>query len=155
MTEPKNENEISEMFPYLIVRGATAAIEFYKRAFGAEEMARLAEPSGRIGHAQIKLGSAVVMLADEFPEKGIFSPLAYGGTGSALHLHVANVDEMTKQAAAAGAKILQEPKDQFYGERSSKLLDPYGHQWMLGSHIEDVSLDEMQQRYSAILSKTG
>ncbi len=146
------ENAIDEMFPYLIVRDAPAAIEFYKRVFGAEETMRLSEPSGRIGHAQIKLGATTVMLADEQPERDVLSPLAYGGTGSFLHLHVANVDEMTKRAADAGAKIIAEPKTQFYGERTAKLQDPFGHQWLLGQHMEDVLPDEMQRRYTALMS---
>ena len=154
MAEQDHKSEIQELFPYLIVRDAKSAIEFYRQAFGAEEMFRLAEPSGRIGHAQLKLGSAVVMLADEFPERGIQSPLAFGGTGSFLHLHVADVDEMTNCAIAAGAKVLVEPKTQFYGERTSKVLDPYGHVWMLGAHVETVSTDEMQRRYTALLSKS-
>jgi PhnB protein len=143
---------VQQLFPYLIVRDASAAIEFYKRIFGAEEVMRLAEPSGRIGHAELKLGTAMVMIAEEFPERGVLSPLAYGGAGSFLHLHVANVDDMTARAAEAGAKILAEPKTQFYGERSSKIQDPFGHVWMLGQHIEEVSPDEMQSRYTKLLS---
>ena len=153
MSEEKTVSAVQELFPYLIVRDAKAAIEFYQRAFGAEEMFRLAEPSGRIGHAQLKLGTAVIMLADEYPERGIQSPLAFGGTGSFLHLHVGDVDEVTSRAVAAGAKILVEPKTQFYGERTSKIVDPFGHVWMLGSHVETVSTDEMQHRYTALLSK--
>lgn len=146
------EEKIQQLFPYLIVRNTPAAIEFYKQVFGAEEVMRLAEPNGRIGHAELKLGAAMVMLAEEFPERGILSPLSYGGSGSFLHLHVANVDEMTQAAANAGAKILAEPKTQFYGERSSKIQDPFGHIWMLGQHIEEVSPEEMQRRYSQLLS---
>ncbi len=152
MTQQPTTNAISELFPYLVIRDAPAAIEFYKRVFGAEETLRLAEPSGRIGHAQLKMGAATVMLCDEYPERNVMSPLAYGGTGSFLHLHVDNVDEMTQLAADAGAKILAEPKTQFYGERSSKLQDPFGHQWMLGQHIEDVPPDEMQRRYTKLFS---
>jgi PhnB protein len=155
VSDQKSENVIKEMFPYLIVRDAAAAIEFYKRVFGSEEVMRLAEPSGRIGHAELKLGAAMIMLADEFPEYGILSPLAYGGTGSMLHLHVDNVDEMTDRARQAGGKIVSEPKDQFYGERSSKFVDPFGHQWMLGQHIEAVSPEEMQARYTELLTKTA
>jgi PhnB protein len=147
-----SENKIQQMFPYLIVKNVPAAIEFYKHVFGAEENMRLTEPGGRIGHAEIKLGAAMVMLAEEFPERGILSPVSYGGSGSFLHLHVANVDEMTHAAASAGAKILAEPKTQFYGERSSKIQDPFGHIWMLGQHIEEVSPEEMQRRYSQLLS---
>jgi PhnB protein len=150
-----NENKIGELFPYLIVRNAPAAVEFYKHVFGAEEVMRLAEPSGRLGHVELKLGKAMVMLAEEFPERGIQSPLAFGGVGSMLHLHVDNVDEMTARAEQAGAKILSPPKTQFYGERSSKLIDPFGHQWMLGQHIEAVSPEEMQARYTELLKKSG
>lgn len=145
-------NTIQQVFPYLIVRDAAAAIEFYKRIFGAEEGMRLAEPSGRIGHAELKLGAAMIMIAEEHPDRGVLSPLAYGGTGSFLHLHVDNVDTMTQLAAEAGAKILAEPKTQFYGERSSKIQDPFGHVWMLGQHVEEVSPDEMQRRYTKLLS---
>ena len=146
-------NEIQQVFPYLIVRDCPAAIEFYKRIFAAEEVMRLAEPRGRIGHAELKLGAAMIMLAEEHPDRGVLSPLAYGGTGTMLHLHVANVDEMTDRAAAAGAKILAEPKTQFYGERSAKIQDPFGHIWMLGQHVEDVSPEEMQRRYNELLSQ--
>ena len=143
-------NQIREVFPYLRVRNAVAAIEFYKLAFGAVEEFRLAEPSGRIGHAQLKFGTYTVMLSDEYPEYGIQGPEAFGGTGSSVHLHVDDVDALTKQAVGAGAKLIMEPADQFYGERSSKVLDPFGHEWLLGSHIEDVSPAEMQQRFDAM-----
>ena len=142
---------IHEIFPYLRVRNANAAIEFYKKAFGAEEKFRLSEPSGRIGHAELKFGSFTVMLSDEYPEHGIQSPAAFGGTGSSVHLHVEDVDAMTKQAVDAGAKVIMEPKDMFYGERIAKLLDPFGHDWMLGTHIEDVSPEETQRRFNALL----
>src|SRR6476619_7218995 len=136
-------NTIQQVFPYLIVRDAPTAIEFYKRVFGAEETMRLAEPSGRIGHAELKLGNAMIMIAEEHPDRGVLSPLVYGGTGSFLHLHVDNVDTMTQLAAEAGAKILAEPKTQFYGARSSKIQDPSGHVWILGQHVEEISPEEM------------
>lgn len=144
------DNTIREVFPYLRVRDANAAIKFYTKAFGAKEQFRLAEPSGRVGHAQLEFGSFTVMLSDEYPEYGIQGPEAFGGTGSSVHLHVDDVDAMTKQAVDAGAKIIMEPKDQFYGERSSKVLDPFGHEWLLGSHIEDVTPEEMQRRFTAM-----
>ncbi|HEX4413734.1 MAG TPA: VOC family protein [Lacipirellulaceae bacterium] len=147
------EEKIQQLFPYLIVRNTPAAIEFYKLVFGAEEAMRLEEPGGRIGHAELKLGAAMIMLAEEFPERGILSPLSLGGSSTFLHLHVANVDEMTQTAANAGAKILAEPTTQFYGERSAKIQDPFGHVWMLGQHVEDVSPEEMQRRYMALLSQ--
>ena len=141
---------IHQIFPYLRVRDADAAIDFYKEAFGAEELFRLTEPSGRIGHAQLRFGDAVVMLSDEYPEMGIQGPQAFAGTGSAIHLHVEDVDAMTTNAAEAGATVVMEPKDQFYGERSSRLIDPFGHEWMLGSPIESVSPEEMQRRFTAM-----
>jgi uncharacterized glyoxalase superfamily protein PhnB len=152
MTKQQAEIVIEEVFPYLIVRDAASAIDFYNRVFGAQETMRLAEPSGRIGHAELKLGPTIVMIADEFPEYGILAPPASGGTGSYLHLHVDNVDELTARAVEAGAKIVMEPTTQFYGERSSKVLDPFGHLWLLGQHVEDVSPEEMQRRYTAMCS---
>jgi len=147
-----SDTTIHEVFPYLRMRDAAAAIEFYKNAFGAEEEFRLSEPSGRIGHAQLKFGSYTVMLSDEYPEYGIQGPEAFGGTGSSIHLHVEDVDVVTKQAVDAGAKLIMEPKDQFYGERSSKVLDPFGHEWLLGSHIEDVTPEEMQRRFNEMMN---
>ena len=146
-----NTMSIINIFPYLRVRNAAKAIEFYKAAFGAEEEFRLSEPSGRIGHAQLKFGSFTVMISDEYPEYGIKGPEAYGGTGSSVHLHVKDVDAVTKQAVAAGATLTMEPSNQFYGERSAKVVDPFGHEWLLGSHIEDVTPEEMQKRYNVML----
>ncbi len=143
-------NQILEAFPYLRVRDANAAIDFYKKAFGAVEEFPLSEPGGRIGHAQLKFGTFTVMLSDEYPEYDIQGPEAFGGTGSSVHLHVDDVDMMTDQAVEAGATLIMEPKDQFYGERASKVVDPFGHEWLLGSHIEDVSHEEMQRRFSAM-----
>ena len=146
-----SDNAINQVYPYLRVRNADAAINFYQTAFGAKEKFRLSEPSGRIGHAELQFGSFVVMVSDEFPEYGVQGPEAFGGTGSSVHLHVDDVDAMTQQAVDAGAKLLMEPKDQFYGERASKVLDPFGHEWLLGSHIEDVTPEEMQRRWDAML----
>jgi PhnB protein len=146
---PKAGSSIEEVFPYLCVRGAAAAIDFYTQAFGVEETFRLTDPSGRIGHAQLKFGPATVMLSDEYPDHGIQSPLAFGGSGTTIHLHVENVDVMAKNAAEAGATILLEPTDQPHGERQCRLRDPFGHQWLLGHQIENVSHDEMQRRYDA------
>lgn len=146
-------NTIKEVFPYLRVRDANAAIDFYRKAFGAEEDFRLTEPSGRVGHAELKFGSFTVMLSDEYPEYGIQGPEAFGGTGSSVHLHVEDVDALTEQAVSAGAKLIMEPKDQFYGERAAKVLDPFGHEWLLGSHIEDVSREEMQRRFDEMMGQ--
>ena len=111
---------------------------------------RLAEPSGRIGHAEIKIGPTILMLADEYPEYGIQGPQALGGTTVAIHLHVDNVDALMSQAVEAGATVVRELKDQFYGERSGSVRDPFGHEWLLGQHIETVTPEEMQRRYSAM-----
>ena len=130
-------SSIREVYLYLCVRGAAAAIEFYRRAFGAEEIFRLTEPEGqRIGHAELKLGPATLMLADEYPEYGILSPLAFGGTGTTIHLHVDDVDALAKRAVKEGATIVMEPADQAHGERQCRLRDPFGHEWLLGHEIE-------------------
>lgn len=142
---------IHEVFPYLRVSDANGAIEFYKKAFGATELFRLTEPNGRIGHAELKLGTHTIMLSDEYPEYGIYSPQKFEGTGSGIHLHVSDVDAWTTQAQAAGAEVLMPPTDMFYGERTAKLRDPFGHEWLLGSRIEDVSPEEMQRRYTELL----
>jgi uncharacterized glyoxalase superfamily protein PhnB len=145
--------QIHEAFPYLRSRDGNAAIEFYKRAFGAVEQFRLTEPNGRVGHAELKFGSATVMVSDEYPEHGIHGPNESVPTGSAIHLHVDNVDILTKQAVEAGATVLVEPQDQFYGERTARLRDPFGHEWLLGHQIEDVAREEMQRRFAAMFQK--
>ena len=146
---------IKELFPYLHVRGAAQAIEFYTRAFGARETLRLTEPSGRIGHAELDFGGMTLMLADEFPEYGIRGPQAIGGTSITIHLHVDDADAMIRHAVEVGATIEQEPRDQFYGERSGCVRDPFGHRWNVGHHIEEVSPGEMQRRYTALLEGAG
>ena len=146
-------DQIREVFPYLRVKNCSEAIEFYKQAFGAEEKFRLAEPSGRVGHAELKFGSFVVMLSDEYPEYGIHGPEKFGGSGSAVHLHVEDVDAMTSQADSAGAAVTMQPTDMFYGERVAKVSDPYGHEWMLGSHIEDVSEEETQRKFNEMMNQ--
>ena len=146
---------IKELFPYLHVQDAARAIEFYTRAFGARETLRLTEPSSRIGHAELDFGGMTLMLADEFPEYGIRGPQAIGGTSITIHLHVDDADAVIRRAAEAGATIEQEPRDQFYGERSGCLRDPFGHRWNVGHHIEEVSSDEMQRRYTALLEGAG
>ena len=146
-------SEIHEVYPYLRVHSAAEAIEFYARAFGATEVFRLTEPSGRIGHAEIKVGPATLMLSDEYPENGIKGPRTLGGTSFSIHLHVTNVDEAFERAVRAGASVARPLKDQFYGERSGTVRDPFGHEWLLGQHIESVSTDEMQRRYTELLKK--
>ncbi len=140
--------KIHEMYPYLHVRGAAKAIEFYKDVFGATEKFRLNEPgSDRIGHAELEFGGATLMLADEFPECGIRGPESVGETTVTIHLHVDDADAVVARAAAAGATIEREPKDEFYGERSGVVRDPFGHRWNIGHSIETVTPDEMQRRY--------
>lgn len=145
--------KIQNLFAYLCVSDAAAAITFYQRAFGAKEKFRLAEPSGRIGHAELTFGAMTVMLSDEFPECGIRSASTIGATAVTLHLHVDDADAMIAQVVHAGAVLEREPKDQFYGERSGAVRDPFGHRWLIGHPIEEVSPDEMQRRYTKILSK--
>jgi|SRR5436853_6589212 len=142
---------VHELFPYLHVNGAAKAIDFYVAAFGAREKFRLAEPSGRIGHAELDIGGTTLMLADEFPEYGIKGPHTIGGTAVTIHLHVDDADEVIRRAVAAGAQVESEPKDQFYGERSGRICDPFGHRWNIGHSIEDVTAEEMQRRYTAMM----
>ena len=141
---------ITDVDPYLHVRGAAQAIDFYKRVFEAEELFRLTDPAGRIGHAEIRIGGKVLMIADEHPEYGVKGPETLGGTSIALHLRVDNVDALVALAVEAGAIVLREVEDQFYGERSGTLRDPFGHEWMLGQEIEKVSPEEMQRRFDAM-----
>lgn len=134
--------------PYLIVRNAAHALEFYAKAFGATVGLRLEEPgTGRIGHAEIDIDGARLMLADEFPELGLAGPETRGGTTVTLALSVDDVDALTGRAADAGARILAGPKDEFYGERNARIEDPFGHVWNVSMVIEAVSAEEMQRRY--------
>jgi PhnB protein len=142
--------------PYLIVTGAASAIEFYKHAFGAKEVMRIPHPDGRVGHAELQMGDSRVMLADEFPEMGARSPMSLGGTPVHILLYVNDVDAVTSRAVAAGAKMLRPVKDQFYGDRTGTLSDPFGHQWTVATHKEDVSPEEMKKRAAAAaVSQTG
>ena len=127
---------VREVYPYLIVRGAEAAIQFYRKVFGAEEILRVPdEARGRIGHAELRLGPATIMLADEYPELGILSPAAFGGTGQVLHLHVDDVDSLADRAVGAGATMVREPTDYDHGERQCRVRDPFGHEWLLGHEL--------------------
>jgi PhnB protein len=132
--------------PYLSVKGAAEAIEFYKNAFGATETMRISQPDGRIGHAEIKIGEAAIMMADEFPEIGFLSPHTLGGSPVMLCLEVEDVNTFFARAAEAGGKVLQPLEDKFYGERAGKIEDPFGHAWSFSTKIEDVSPEEMQRR---------
>jgi PhnB protein len=135
--------------PYLCIKGAAAAIEFYKKAFGATERMRMPQPDGRIGHAELEIGDSVVMLADEFPDMGWRSPKSVGGSPVTIHLYVEDVDKVAGAAVAAGAKELMPVKDQFYGDRAGKFEDPYGHIWYISTHKEDLSPQEIQKRAKA------
>jgi PhnB protein len=139
--------------PYLYIKGAADAIEFYKKAFGAVELFRMDGPGGTIGHAEIKIGDSPIMLADEFPDMGAVSPTTLGGAGVSILLYVEDVDAMAAQAVAAGAKVLQPVENKFYGDRMGSLQDPFGHQWHLGTHIEDVSPEEMGRRHEEFMKQ--
>lgn len=135
--------------PYLIIDGASAAIDFYKKAFGATELFRMPDESGkRIRHAELKIGDSPIMLADEFPEMGYRNPKALGGTPVSLMLYVEDVDKVIPRAVSNGAKIVQPIKDQFYGDRSGTIHDPFGHVWTVATHIKDVSSEELMAQMS-------
>jgi len=141
--------------PYLIIKGASEAIDFYKKAFGATELFRMPAPEGKIGHAEIKIGDSPIMLADEFPEMGYKSPQTLGGSPVSLMIYVADVDTVFKQAIAAGGKEQRPVKDQFYGDRSGTLEDPFGHVWHVATHKEDVSPEEMERRMKTHTAASG
>lgn len=136
--------------PYLIIKDAASALEFYKEAFGAVELFRMADPtSGKVGHAEIKIGTSPIMVADEHPEMGYRGVQTYGGSPISIMLYVEDVDALFAQAVTAGAKVEKEVKDQFYGDRSGTVIDPFGFQWHISTHKEDVSMEEMQKRMAA------
>lgn len=142
---------VHQLFAYLRVADAPKAIDFYRDAFGAKEKFRLTEPGGRVGHAELELGGTTLMLSDEYPELGIRGPKSLGGTSLSIHLHVDDADATIRRAVAAGAAIVREPQDQFYGERSGTVRDPFGHEWNIGHEIEKVAPAEMQRRYDELL----
>ena len=135
--------------PYLIVKDAARAIEFYKKAFGATELMRMPEPGGKIGHAEIKIGDSPIMLADEVPGMGFRSPESLGGSPISILLYVEDVDVVFSEALAAGAKVQRPVADQFYGDRTGGVTDPFGHVWYIATHKEDVSPEEMKKRAAA------
>jgi PhnB protein len=132
--------------PYLAIRGAAAALEFYKRAFGATEIMRMPGPKGGIGHAEIRIGDSRIMLADEYPEIQFLSPASRGGTTVSIHLYVRDVDAVVARAVAAGAKLTRPVADQFYGDRTGSLEDPFGHAWHVATHKEDLSMAVLRKR---------
>ena len=146
------EQTIHDVYAYLRVHDTKAAIDFYARAFGAKELFRLVEPSGKVGHAELKLGPVTIMLSDEYPEIGIRGPRSIGGTSVSIHIHASDVDRLFEQAVAAGATGVRPLQNQFYGERSGTVRDPFGHEWLLGGHIEDMTVEEMQRRYTALFT---
>jgi PhnB protein len=139
--------------PYLAIKNAVKALEFYKTAFGATETYRLMMPDGRLGHAEIRLGDSVIMLSDEFPEHGGTAPETLGGSPVSMHLYVEDVDAFFTTALAVGAKERRPVMDQFYGDRSGQLEDPFGHLWWVATHKEDVAPEEMQKRVQAMFAK--
>lgn len=141
--------------PYLCIDGAVAAIEFYKRAFGAEELFRLPTPDGRIGHAELRIGDTPVMLADACDEGPLRAPPAGGGASVGLHLYVDDVDAVFQRAVAAGARVVRSLQDQFYGDRNGTVTDPWGHVWFLASHKEDLLPAEIEKRAAALFGGKG
>ena len=135
--------------PYLMVRDAARAITFYRNAFGAEEVMRLDGPNGKVAHAEVKIGDSHVMLADEMPDEEFVGPQTLGGAGVSLMLYVDDADATFAQAIAAGATVRRPVADQFYGDRVGTLVDPFGHVWSIGTHREDVSVDEVRRRMAS------
>lgn len=132
--------------PYLCVNDAAGAIEFYKKVFGARELMRLTEPSGKVGHAELDIGGRILQLADEYPELGVKSPLSIGGSPVTLTLYVDDVDKVAKELVASGGKEVRAVADQFYGDRGGKFSDPFGHVWWLATHVEDLSPEQLKER---------
>ena len=139
--------------PYLIVQDAARAIEFYKKAFGASEVLRMPTPEGKVADAEIQIGDSRVMMADESPQCGARSPSSYGGTPVSMCLYVKDCDAVLAKAMELGAKSLRAVQDQFYGDRSGTIVDPFGHQWTIATHQEDVSDEEMRKRAAAMFGK--
>jgi uncharacterized glyoxalase superfamily protein PhnB len=139
----------TKITPYLCVNDGNAAIEYYKQAFGANELMRVTDDGGRVGHADLSINGAALMLSDEHPEIDVLSPTTLGNAGLSLHIHVDDVDAVFARAVAAGGQAEREPQDQVYGERSGIVRDPFGHRWFIATPIEDVPFDEMRDRFAA------
>lgn len=141
--------------PYLIVKDGARAIEFYKKNLGATEEMRMDAPGGKIGHAELRFGDSIVMLADECPEMNALGPQNTGASPVTIHLYVDDADAVVKRAVAAGAKLSHPVENKFYGDRSGGIIDPFGHRWSIATHIEDVPPEEMQQRAAQAMAKMG
>jgi PhnB protein len=141
--------------PYLIVKGAAEAIAFYKLAFGATELFRMANPDGKVGHAEIRIGDSVIMLADEHPDMGYRSPRSLGGSAVSIMLYMEDVDGVFARALKAGARAQREVANQFYGDRNGTLEDPFGHVWTIATHVEDVPAEEIERRVAAMKSSAS
>jgi len=141
--------------PYLFIKGAASAIDYYKNVFGAKERMRMPGPNNQVMHAELQIGDSTIMLADENPQIGARSPLTLGGPTSSLHVYVESVDTTVQKAVEAGAKLLRPVKDQFYGDRSGTIIDPSGHMWSIATHVEDVSPEEMQARAAKAQSQSA
>ena len=139
--------------PFLTVRNAERAIEFYKQAFGAQERGVAKGPDGKVMHAEVKIGDSVIMLSDEFPEFGSLSPQSVGGSPMGLHIYIENVDAAFDRAVKAGAQVEMPVADQFWGDRYGKLKDPFGHKWSIATHVKDMSADEMKRSMDDAMSK--
>ena len=145
----------SAVTPYLTISGAAEAIEFYKKAFGAEESLRLNAPDGHVAHAEIRIGGSVVMLHDESPQVPARSPTTLGDSTSSIMLYVRDVDAAVKRAVDAGATLTMEVANQFYGDRAGNIKDPFGHKWNIATHVEDVSAEEINRRAAKLFAQQG
>ena len=143
----RKENPVRSMSLYICVANASAAIDFYREAFGAEELSRLAEPDGKVGHAELQIGQTVLMISDEYPEYGALSPKTIGGSSVRIHLDVTDVDTFAERAINAGATLVRPIADQFHGDRSGQLADPFGYTWIVSTHQKDVSVEDMQKEF--------
>ncbi|MDX2149820.1 MAG: VOC family protein [Bryobacteraceae bacterium] len=146
---------VHELFAYLCVRDASAAVRFYCEAFGGKEKFRLTEPSGRVGHVEIDFNGITLMVSDEYPEYGVRAPEAGQPSPMSVHLHVDNADAVIERAVRLGATIEHPPADHFYGERSGTIRDPFGHRWIIGHSIETVTPEDMQARYKRLMTAAG
>jgi len=142
--------------PHITVKGAADAIEFYTKAFGAQELSRMPGPDGQtLMHAMIRIGDSFIMLNDEFPDWNCFGPNAIGGTAVTINLYVEDTDAVFKQAVDAGATAKMEPADMFWGDRYAKVSDPFGHEWSIATHIEDLTAEQIQERGKAMFSASS